>query len=274
MKYEHKIYEVSECCVFRKTKELFGGLSNMASGFPLHINGIHILSSEALYQACRFPHLPDVQKMIINEKSPMSAKMVGKPYRYNSRPDWDNTKIKIMRWCLKVKLAQNFFEFGKILESTDNNPIVEDSFKDDFWGAIRDKANDNILRGVNALGRLLMELRQFYYDNRYSYDMFVIEPLDIPEFKLYGNIIETIDEREIFIAKLKKSIRYDEIEKYKTWIPENIDINEKELEISLIKEPKEIISQQKEKVKKSTQSTKKPKTKKKEKNEGQTSIPY
>lgn len=274
MKYEHKIYEINNCCVFRKTKELFGGLSNMASGFPLRVNRIYILTSEALYQACRFPHLPDVQKMIINEKSPMSAKMVGKPYRYNSRPDWDNTKIKIMRWCLKVKLAQNFFEFGKILESTDNRPIVEDSFKDDFWGAIRDKGNDNILKGVNALGRLLMELRQFYYDNRYSYDMFVIEPLDIPDFKLYGNTIETIDEREIFIAKLKKSIRYDEIEKYKTWVPENIDINENELESSLVKETNEKISEKEKKFEKKTKTAKKTKAKKKDKSEGQAKLQF
>ena len=39
-KYEHKIYNANECCVFKKTKELNGGLSNMAAGFNLIVNDI------------------------------------------------------------------------------------------------------------------------------------------------------------------------------------------------------------------------------------------
>ncbi|KAA6321601.1 N-glycosidase YbiA [termite gut metagenome] len=209
---EIRTYNVSECCVFRKTKELFGGLSNMASGFPLTVNGIHILSSEALYQACRFPHLPEVQKKIFFEKSPMSAKMVGKPYRNDSRPDWENARIKIMRWCLRVKLAQHFIEFGKLLESTYDKHIVEDSSKDNYWGAIRNKQDGNILKGINALGRLLMELRKFYNEKRFSHEMFVIEPLNISDFKLFGQPIDIIDERENLILFIKTSIRYNLIE--------------------------------------------------------------
>ena len=210
-KYELNTYYSNECCSFRKTKEEYGGLSNMASGFPLNINGINVLSSEALYQTCRFPHLPEVQKKIISERSPMSAKMVGKPFRTNSRPDWDEVKIKIMRWCLRVKIAQNFMLFGQLLESTQNRPIVEDSNKDDFWGAVRSKDDQNVLIGVNALGRLLMELRQFYNEKRFSYDMFVVKPLNIPDFKFYGSLIRTIDERENFISYISKSIKYYEI---------------------------------------------------------------
>ena len=51
-------YERSNAVVFLKTSEAFGGLSNMAPGFPLCVNGIAIRTSEALYQACRFPHVP------------------------------------------------------------------------------------------------------------------------------------------------------------------------------------------------------------------------
>ncbi len=210
-KYELKTYKEDECCVFRKTKELYGGLSNMASGYPLIVNDVQILSSEALYQACRFPHLPDIQKKIIKQKSPMSAKMVCGSFKSESRDDWDDARIKIMRWCLKVKLAQNFTEFGKLLESTFDKPIVEDSIKDDFWGTIRKKKEGNVLTGTNALGRLLMELRQFYNEKRYSYEMFVVEPLDISDFKLFGKPISIIDERENFISYFKKSTSLFEI---------------------------------------------------------------
>lgn len=201
-----RTYIASEVVWFRKTKEAYGGLSNMASGFPLWVNDMPIFSSEALYQACRFPHLPEVQEKILAERSPMTAKMVGKPYRQETRKDWDNIRIMVMRWCLRVKLAQNFFTFGKLLESTFDKPIVEDSKKDTFWGAVRDKENPKILMGTNALGRLLMELRQFYNSKRFSPTLFYVTPLRLPNFSLLGNPIQPIDERENFVAMLMRQL--------------------------------------------------------------------
>jgi len=205
-KYETKIYNFSECCVFRKTREGYGALSNMAAGFPLRVNGIAVKSAEALYQACRFPHMSDVQAKILQEKSPMTAKMVGKPFREMTRPDWEDEKVKIMRWCLRVKLAQNYWSFGKMLESTFNKQIVEESNKDPFWGAIPDKHEKNLLRGVNALGRLLMELRQAYNEKRYLPDLFYIEPLKIPDFKLLGQEIQVVDQRASFVHYIQYSL--------------------------------------------------------------------
>lgn len=186
-----RTYERSKSVVFFKTKEAFGGLSNMASGFPLRVNGVRILTSEALYQACRFPHMPDVQRKIIAEHSPMTAKMKSKPYREQSRPDWDAVRTKIMRWCLRVKLAQNFKAFGGLLLATGDRPIVEMSRKDDFWGAR--ETEDGTLVGMNVLGRLLMELRE-ELKNSQDADMRVVRPLPIPDFLLYGHGIESIGE--------------------------------------------------------------------------------
>jgi len=56
-----------------ETKEAFGGLSNMAGGYGLQVNGIHIPSSEALYQACRFPHAR-TSAHHYRQSSPMTAK--------------------------------------------------------------------------------------------------------------------------------------------------------------------------------------------------------
>lgn len=154
---EHKIYRREECITFLKTNEPFGGLSNMAGGYPLLINNVRILTSEALYQACRFPHMPEVQKLIVGQKSPMTAKMVGKPYRKDSRADWDDARIRIMYWCLRIKLAQNWEKFGDLLRATGNKPIVEVSRRDQFWGA--EPVDTETLVGDNMLGRLLMKLR-------------------------------------------------------------------------------------------------------------------
>ena len=105
-------YSRESSVVFFKTKEQFGGLSNMAGGYPLRVNGIDIRSSEALYQACRFPHRSDLQSLVIEQKSPMTAKMKTKPYSNLTRPDWSQVRVDIMRWCLRVKLAQNWLKFS------------------------------------------------------------------------------------------------------------------------------------------------------------------
>lgn len=151
-------YRREDAIVFLKTHEAFGGLSNMAGGFPLAVNDVPIRTSEALYQACRFPDQPDVQREIIEQASPMTAKMVGKPHRHSTRRDWDRVRNRIMRWCLRVKLVQNWESFSQLLLSTGDRPIVEQSREDDYWGA---KAiDDEVLVGRNVLGRFLMELRE------------------------------------------------------------------------------------------------------------------
>jgi len=184
-------YERAEVVVVHKTRERFGGLSNMSSGYPLRVNGIWIQTSEALYQACRFPKLPDVQREIIVQNSPMTAKMVSKPHRDNSRPDWDQVRHRIMRWCLRVKLAQNFETFGELLISTGERPIVEQSSKDDFWGAKVFGSFEEVLIGQNVLGRLLMELREVVRMTPQD-ELLVVPPLSIPDFLLYGRLIEAV----------------------------------------------------------------------------------
>lgn len=186
-----RTYVRSEVVVVYKTKQDFGGLSNMASGYPLHINGVRILTTEALYQACRFPHMPEVQREIIGQHSPMTAKMKSKPHRKDSRPDWDDVRYKVMRWCLRVKLAQNYEEFGRLLLATHDRPIVEQSRKDDYWGAkLSDETGDRLI-GQNVLGRLLMELREKLKDDVDGV-LKTVPPLGIPDFLLLSKPIETV----------------------------------------------------------------------------------
>ncbi|AVB22716.1 MULTISPECIES: NADAR family protein [Pseudomonas syringae group] len=182
-------YDRSNSIVFLKTSDEFGGLSNMAGGFPLFVNERKILTSEALYQVCRFPHLPEVQCLIVSQTSPMTAKMRSKPFRSESRPDWMRVRVRVMRWCLRAKLVQNWDRFSKLLLMTEGLPIVEQSSKDKFWGA--SPQNDNKLVGANVLGRLLMELREDIVSERlYQHEL---APLDIKDFLLFGQSIRTIN---------------------------------------------------------------------------------
>ena len=199
LEQEMRTYDVNKCIRFRKTTEKFGGLSNMASGYPIVVNGAFIRTSEALYQALRYTGYPEIQKEIIYEKSPMTAKMKSKKYRELTRSDWDKVRVHIMRWSLRVKLLQNKNTFGKLLLETGELPIVEESSKDFFWGA---KLLNNKLEGMNVLGRLLMQLREEYR----SYKFNTIEPLRIDSFYLYNKKISTITESDKSKFKLNDGL--------------------------------------------------------------------
>jgi type I restriction enzyme S subunit len=186
-------YYRTRCVVFSKTREPFGGLSNMAAGFPLVVNGQPIERVESLYQACRYPHLPEVQCAILAEPNPMKAKMISRKYYPQSRPDWDAVCTPVMRWCLHVKLAQNWETFGALLAATGDRPVVEkaprNTARDRLWGAW--PVDDERLVGHNLLGRLLVELRREYLqpDNT---RLRIVAPLPIGDFLLLGEPIRTI----------------------------------------------------------------------------------
>jgi len=156
---------------------------------------VWIGSSEAHYQACRFPDHLDIQKEIIAAPHAFAAKLVsrkgGRRERF-TRPDWDVVRVDVMRWCLAVKLACNCEEFTRLLQSTGERPIVERSRRDDFWGA---KLVGKVLVGTNTLGQLLMELRTRVRRAENDDDLKVVEPPPIENFRLMGQIIESLNVR-------------------------------------------------------------------------------
>lgn len=198
---ESRVYKKDNSAIFKKNNEEFGGLSNMATGFPLKINSVEIKTAEALYQACRFPHMREIQEKIIDQKSPMNVKMISNANKKNSREDWDIIRIKVMKWCINIKIAQNFIKFGTALHETGLKNIVENSSNDNFWGAIPNE-DGTIFSGKNALGRLLMDLRQTFY-GKDSYSLLYVEPPLIENFLIFNEPIGIIDERQNFIRYLQ-----------------------------------------------------------------------
>ncbi len=192
MDFESSVYHRKECVTFRKVDEEFGGLSNMSGDYPLEVNGVDIKTSEALYQACRFPDHPVVQGEIIAQASPMAAKMRSKPSRKtHGRADWDAVRVDVMRWCLRVKLACNWVKFGRLLLRTGDRPIVEDSPRDGFWGAVPSKGDPDLLQGQNVLGKLLMELREELKGSGRA-TLAVVPPPAIPNLLIDGKPVGTI----------------------------------------------------------------------------------
>ena len=173
-------YTFGQSTVFCKTKEQYGGLSNMAGGYPIRIGDDLIRTSEHLYQALKYTDYPEVQRAIIAISSPMEAKMHAKTHKNKIRSDWDHIKLGVMEWCLNLKLLNNIETFGNLLLSLEDRPIVELSKKDDYWGAI--PRGDELI-GTNMLGRLLCILSKKWKD---GHDPHLVPVITIPNFYFEG----------------------------------------------------------------------------------------
>jgi type I restriction enzyme S subunit len=188
MREKNRTYFPEETIVFQKNNEPYGEFSNMAK-FPLTVNGVNIRTTEALYQACKYPYNPEAQQAIIDQKSPMAAKYKSRAFNTYIRSDWEAVKVNVMRWCLRIKLAYYPNTFGKMLLSTDDKVLVERSNVDAFWGA--KPQHNGTLIGQNVLGRLLMELRAWLREADIESTHVVPAP-NISHFLLLDSPIETM----------------------------------------------------------------------------------
>lgn len=188
-------YARNACAAFCKTRETWGSFSNMAGGFPLPVGDVVWRSSEALYQALRFPDKPAVQSAIAVATSPMTAKAIAREHDAATRPDWALARIAAMRWVLRVKAFHHPEAFGDLLLSTGARPIVEISMRDDFWGA--QPQADGRLVGVNVLGRLLMELRAQLQAEPVPGQ---VPPPRMPNPRLLGRPIEALQRSRVSAA--------------------------------------------------------------------------
>jgi len=142
-------------------RDPFGFLGNM-SPHPVTWEGVEWRTTEALFQALRFPKGSEIRELIRAEKSPMSAKMVAKSYGGNpaivpgSKEDLQN-----MVEVVKLKLRAHD-DVRQILLDTGKEFIVEDCTKRQrglglFWGAA---LQEGYWVGTNTLGMIWMGLRE------------------------------------------------------------------------------------------------------------------
>ncbi len=72
--------------------------------------------------------------------------------KHRRRHGWDDVKVDIMRCILRAKANQHEYVRRKLL-ATGDRQLIEDSWRDDFWGWGADR------NGLNMLGKLWMEVR-------------------------------------------------------------------------------------------------------------------
>lgn len=128
------------------------------SAFTLKWKGLKFDTSEAAYHWEKFntgntPIAVSIRDRIINAASAHEAFKIAEVEKSYRRTDWDNVKEDIMYQIIWEKVNQHEYVRRKLL-ATGDREIVENSWRDDWWGW---GLNRN---GKNALGKIWMKIRQ------------------------------------------------------------------------------------------------------------------
>jgi ribA/ribD-fused uncharacterized protein len=126
-------------------------LSNF-SAFAISWNGRLFPTSEHLYHWHKLTRNKTAAELIRKAPSAHEALGLARHYQAQWRVDWEYVRVGIMRTILNVKVDQHEYVRRKLLETGDRE-LIEDSWRDDFWGWGLNKD------GFNQLGKLWMEIR-------------------------------------------------------------------------------------------------------------------
>lgn len=128
-------------------------LSNF-SAFQLDWRGHIFMTSEHAYQWSKFAGTGNdtISLGVRFATSAHDAFKLAEEFRQYRRSDWDEVKVATMRDILRAKVAQHPYVRRKLL-ATGDRELVENSWRDDFWGWGPNRD------GQNMLGKLWMEIR-------------------------------------------------------------------------------------------------------------------
>jgi ribA/ribD-fused uncharacterized protein len=145
--------------VINQFQEKYFFLSNFYPCF-ITIDEMTYPSVEHAYQALKTFNL-EQRKIISFLETPGQAKKAGR--RVELRDDWELVKDEIMMRCLKEKFSNQFLK-EKLLETNDEILVEGNIWHDNYWGScFCSRCGYN---GKNILGKLLMELREKYKEEK------------------------------------------------------------------------------------------------------------
>lgn len=133
-------------------------LSNF-SAFSVCWAGHRFPTSEHLYHWLRFstgcdlhPMAKHIAQAILEAPSAHEAFKLAQEFKGKQRKDWDEVKVRLMTDVLRAKAGQHEYVRRK-LQATGDRELVENSWRDDFWGWGPNKD------GQNMLGQCWMTVR-------------------------------------------------------------------------------------------------------------------
>lgn len=122
------------------------------SSFQIEWKGKLYPTSEHVYHSEKFDD-ENLKEQIRNTRSAHDSPKTAEANKDKYRKNWSEIKVRIMKEILLAKVAQHPYIKKKLLESSDKE-LIEDSWRDDFWGWGPNKD------GENHLGKLWMEIRE------------------------------------------------------------------------------------------------------------------
>lgn len=126
-------------------------LSNF-SAFRVIYGGSDYDTAEHAYHAQKFPNAPSVRNEIRCARSAHDAFKIAQASTYAVVSNWNERRVDIMRCILCAKVEQHEYVRRKLL-ATDDRELIEDSWRDGFWGWGENRD------GNNMLGKLWMQVR-------------------------------------------------------------------------------------------------------------------
>jgi len=127
-------------------------LSNFSS-FSVNIFGHTFPTSEHAYHWVKFLGMNrDLGQAVRKAPSAHEAFKIAERHKAERRPDWDSIKVDVMRKILCAKVDQHEYVRRKLL-ATGDRELVENSWRDSYWGWGADR------KGRNMLGKLWMGIR-------------------------------------------------------------------------------------------------------------------
>ena len=132
-------------------------LSNF-SAFNLKWANLTFPTSEHAYHYEKFcfsgtmRETADLRYSIRTAPSAHEAFKLAESNKARRRPDWENVRVPIMRRILRAKAEQHEYVRRKLL-ATGDRELIENSWRDTFWGWGPNRD------GKNMLGKLWMEVR-------------------------------------------------------------------------------------------------------------------
>lgn len=127
-------------------------LSNFSS-FQVFIYERDFATSEHAYHWRKFSDTNlSIGHAIWGARSAHEAFKIAESAKGHRRKDWDAVKLDIMREILRAKARQHEYVRRKLL-ATGNRELIENSWRDSFWGWGENRD------GQNMLGKLWMEIR-------------------------------------------------------------------------------------------------------------------
>jgi ribA/ribD-fused uncharacterized protein len=125
-------------------------LSNF-SAFMVEFGGVMFPTSEHAYQWCKFLD-PLKQRAIQVASSAHDAFKMAERWKPYVRENWPSVRIDLMRDILRHKVDQHEYVRRKLLQTGDRE-LIENSWRDSFWGWGPERD------GENMLGKLWVQIR-------------------------------------------------------------------------------------------------------------------